>query len=144
VDNLELSDYLGDTVTGIRRIHHVLGDTVNRGVGAVEFRFASGKILFCDAGPDGDSIALTNAAWIDPFERRMTPENLEFIRRSGKRTAFDVSSHELFRGLIGGKVFDIAPMIGLSGKKFGLVINVYGVLIAVYANFDECYVSRLP
>ena len=141
---IDFRAYVGDTLSGVRRVHHVLGDTVNRKDGAIEFRFESGRILFCDSGPDGESIKLTEQPWVDPFEGNMSPENVRFVRQSGKLTAFDVSAEEPFASLIGSKVFDLAPMMGISGKIFGLVVNIYGALIAVYATFDECHVTRLP
>ncbi|HEY3689576.1 MAG TPA: hypothetical protein VGL46_04655 [Pseudonocardiaceae bacterium] len=141
---IDFRAYLGDTLAGVRRIHHTAGETVERSVGAVEFRFESGRVLFMDSGPDGESLRMSAEEWVDPFEGNMTPENVEFVRQSGKLTAFDMSNEEPFASLIGTKVVDLAPMMALSDKVIGCVVNIYGIFVAVYANFDECYVVRLP
>jgi hypothetical protein len=141
---IELRTYLGDTLAGVRRVHHAVGAIVQRSAGAVEFRFESGRVLLVDSGPDGESIRMSAGAWADPFEGKMTTENVEFVRRSGKPTAFDVSGEEPFASLIGTKVVDLAPMTTLSGKVIGCVVNIDGAFVAVYASFDECHVVRLP
>src|SRR4051812_24609664 len=104
---IDFRAYVGDTLSGVRRIHHVHGSTVNRKDGAVEFRFASGRFLFCDSAPDGESITLSDQPWVDPFDGKMTPENMRFVQQSGKLTAFDVSTEGPFATLIGSKVFDL-------------------------------------
>ncbi|MDT8913752.1 hypothetical protein [Amycolatopsis sp. PS_44_ISF1] len=141
---IDFRAYLGDTLAGVRRIHHALSETVERSVGAVEFRFESGRVLFMDSGPDGESIRMSAEAWVDPFEGAMTPENVEFVKESGKLTAFDTSHQEPFVSLIGTKVVDLAPMMALSNKVIGCVVNIDGVFVAVYTSFDDCYVARLP
>ncbi|WP_103352184.1 hypothetical protein [Amycolatopsis sp. CA-128772] len=141
---IDFRAYLGDTLAGVRRIHHAAGETVERSVGAVEFRFESGRVLFMDSGPDGEAIRMSAAAWVDPFGGHLTPENAEFVRQSGKLTAFDVSGEEPFASLIGTKLVDLAPMMALSDKVIGCVVNLDGAFVAVYANFDECHVARLP
>jgi hypothetical protein len=58
--------------------------TSNPADGAVEIVFADGGVLFCDTGPDGDSLRLEDFAWTDPFAGPLSPENEEFVRTSGK------------------------------------------------------------
>jgi hypothetical protein len=40
-------------------------------------------------------------------------------------------------------VVDVAPITGTTGKQYGLVLNVSGYLLALYANADELRVRLL-
>lgn len=135
---------VGDNLTGLRRIFYVLNEDVDRSSGGVELRFASGRFLFCDSAPDGDSISVTTDRWADPFEGKMTPENIEYIASHGKLTAIDVSNEAPFDRLIGHQLIDASKIISVTGKMTGLIINVCGKLIAIYVNSDETYVATLP
>jgi hypothetical protein len=48
-----------------------------------------------------------------------------------------VSDEKPFADLIARRVVDVAPITGHTGKQYGLVLNVSGYLLALYANADE-------
>jgi len=54
-----------------------------------------------------------------------------------------VSDEEPFADLISRRVVDMAPITGTTGKQYGLVLNVSGHLLALYANADELRVRML-
>ncbi len=54
-----------------------------------------------------------------------------------------MSDEKPFAELIGRRVVDTAPITGTTGKQYGLVFNVSGYLLALYANADELRVRLL-
>ncbi len=136
--------FVGETIARVCRLRYQAGDqVVSQEDGAVELVFASGAILSCESGSDGDSVRVRDTAWVDPFAGPLSPENEEFVRTSGKWVRHDVSDERPFADLINQKVFDIAPMTGARGKTYGLLVNVSGYLLALYANADELHVRLL-
>jgi hypothetical protein len=105
--------------------------------------FSSGATLLCESGSDGDSVRASDTAWVDPFAGPLSAENEEYVRTSGKWVKHDVSDEPPFADLVNQKIFDIAPMTGTRGKTYGLLLNMSGHLLAVYANADELHVRPL-
>jgi hypothetical protein len=142
---MQFTNYYDDTVERISRLRYEVGGEVTSdpGDGAVEVVFAAGGVLFCDTGADGDSLKLQDFAWTDPFAPPLSPENEEYVRTSGKWVRHDVSAEEPFTHLVGGKLFDVAPMAGSNGKLYGLLLDISGYKLAIYANADEVRVSLL-
>jgi hypothetical protein len=111
--------------------------------GALELTFSSGAILFCDAGPDGDTLRVTAEAWTDPFAEPLSSINVEYVRTHGKWARHDVSTDEPFADLIGRRLVDAAPMLGLTGRLYGLLLNFGGPQLALYNPGDELRVVLL-
>jgi hypothetical protein len=145
VTDFQITKYLGDAVARISRLLYEIGGEVtsNPADGAVEIVFAGGGVLFCDTGPDGDSLQLQDFAWTDPLAEPLSPENEEFVRTSGKWVRHDVSTEPPFADLIGEKLFDIALMVGSTGRLHGLLLDVSGPKFLIYAIADEVHVSNL-
>ncbi len=137
--DVDLARYRDDTATRISRLRHHPGagqdaDPVD---GALELTFASGAVLFCDSGPDGDTVTLAAEAWTDPFAEPLSPANAEYVHTHGRWVRHDVSADEPFADLIGRPLFDLAPVSGLTGRLYGLVLNFSGYQLAVYNPADE-------
>lgn len=135
---------VGSRLTRVRRTYFVHGEGVDRSEGGVELSFSSGHFVFGDAGPDGDSMAISYEEWVDVFAEPLSPENREFVRTSGKHVAFDVSNDQPFKDLVGGSVMDIFEMSGVSGKSIGYVFNVHGEMLVMWVNSDETFATVLP
>jgi hypothetical protein len=135
---------VGNRLTRVRRMYFVHGDEVDRSEGGVELSFSSGHFVFGDAGPDGDSMAVSYEEWADPFAEPLNPENREFVETSGKHVAFDVSNEDPFENIIGGNVMDIFEMSGVTGKSIGYVFDVNGEMLAIWVNSDETFATVLP
>ena len=142
---VEFAKYIGDTVSRVSRLRYQVGDDIVSGAneGAVEITLGHGTTLYCESGPDGETIRIQDTPWVDPFAGPLSPENEEYVRTSGKWTKQDVSDEKPFAELIGRRVVDVAPMTGTTGKQYGLVLNVSGYLLALYANADELRVRLL-
>jgi hypothetical protein len=99
-----LASTLGAVIVGIRRIFYVFQGSVNSSVGALELTFADGGVIVLDSGADGESLVVSTLRWEDPFlEGVMSPVNSDFIAKSGKWSAFDVSEivgYEAFVALL--------------------------------------------
>jgi hypothetical protein len=144
MNDVDPAKYIGDTIARVCRLKYQIGqEIVFDDSGAVEITFAGGPTFFCDSGPDGDSVRIHDDAWIDPFAEPLSPANEDYVRTPGKWTKFDVSDEAPFAHLVGRKLIDAAPMSGATGKLYGLLLNVSGYLLAVYANTDELHVRLL-
>jgi hypothetical protein len=145
MSELRLASYVGDTVSRVSRLRYRVGDQVVSAAneGSVELTFSSGATLFCESGPDGETLRTQDTPWVDPFAGPMSPENEEYVRTSGKWSRYDVSAEQPFADLLGRQVTDIATVTGTSGKRYGLVLNVSGHLLALYVNADELHVQLL-
>src|SRR5882672_6858492 len=121
----ELGKFVGETVTRVCRLRYQVGDEISsHDAGDVELTFASGAVLHCESGSDGDTVRTSDTAWVDPFAGRLSAENEEYVRTSGKWVKNDVSDEQPFADLINQKIVDIAPMTGTRGKTYGLPVNV--------------------
>ena len=137
--DIDLVRYRDDIAARISRLRYEPGadqdtDPVD---GALELTFSSGAVLFCDTGPDGDTVTLAAEAWTDPFAEPLSPANAEYVHTYGKWVRHDVSAEDPFADLIGRPLFDVAPMFGLTGRLYGLLLNFSGYQLAVYNTADE-------
>jgi hypothetical protein len=131
--------FAGAVIASIRRLHHVYLDAIDRGKGPIEFTFSDGRVLRLDAGPDGEALAIFTRPWVDPFQ---SPENAEFVARSGKWTEFDVSADSPYSGLILSPVTDFVPIRSPSGKLVGVVVvTLAGSLKIETHGADEIWVT---
>jgi hypothetical protein len=144
VSGIDLAKYVGATVARVSRLRYQVGDDVEAANdGSIEITFGSGAVLLCEAGADGETVRIEDKPWVDPFAGPLSPENEEYVATSGKWTKFDVSEESPFTDLVGRKVSDVAPVDGGTGKRYGLVVNVSGYLLAVYTMADELRVRLL-
>lgn len=145
VTGVDVGKFVGGTVSQVRRLRYEVGGEVvsEPNEGSVELVFEDNSVLFCESAPDGETVAVHDTAWVDPFAGPLSPENEEFVRTSGKWARYDMSEETPFADLIGRKVVDVAWIAGATGKRYGLVLNVSGHLLAVYANADELRVRAL-
>lgn len=132
----------GAVVASIRRLHSVYSDTIDRGKGPIEFTFRDGRVLRLDAGPDGEALAVFTEPWVGPFRSPLSPENTEFVGRSGKWTEFDVSADSPYSGLILSPVTEFAPIRTPHGKLVGVVVvTLAGSLKIETHGADEIWVT---
>jgi hypothetical protein len=145
VIGIRLAKYVGDTVRSVCRLRYEVGEKVASGAneGSVEITFGSGSTLLCESAADGETIRVADAPWVDPFGGALSEENEEFVRSSGRWVKYDASDQEPFVDLVGRQVTDVAPITGTSGKQYGVVLNVSGFLLSLYANADELHVRLL-
>lgn len=64
----------------------------------------------------GERLAVDEHAWVDPFESDLDEANREFVARSGKWTAFDVSDEAPYDAFIGVRV-DAIPSRAATGVR---------------------------
>lgn len=102
MDVAELERIEGDTISRVRRLRYEfpLGEPGQDG--DLELTFEGGTCLLFHSV--GERLVLLAEPWEDPFKGPLSPENEEFIRHSGKWTAYDVGNENEYVGLVGSVV----------------------------------------
>src|SRR5436309_302811 len=116
----DLDGIVGSLITTITRVFFVLGGSVDRSNGPIEFSFEDGSCLLLECGPDGEALRLSRRPWDDPFSDPLTPENAEFVQRSGKWTAFDVSGETPYASFVDARLARCDPVRNIEGLITGL------------------------
>lgn len=119
----------------------MLAGRVESDNGPVEVTFSDGSTFLFNVGADGESLRIEEGQWRDPFQEPLSPENREFVERSGKVTAFDVSAKRPYDALIGRTVLDIQPIVGPLNKITGAAIITDAGTIRVTIGADEVLVA---
>ncbi|WP_216911119.1 hypothetical protein [Nocardia noduli] len=138
---IQLVGVRGKTVTSVRRIFYVFGDDVETSEGAVEFSFDDSSILLLDSGADGERLRVSTERWTDPFDGKMTPENIDYVARSGKYTAFDVGPEFPYSDILGRAVDGVELMTLPSGEVSGVSFLIRPLTISARTIADELIVS---
>lgn len=135
---------IGGEIAAIRRILYLFQDVVEPERGELELRMVDGSVLLLDAGRDGEVLRVTTNAWVDPFGGELSPESIEFVRVSGKWTAFDVSEDPEYLPFIGSTIFNAHVHRVESRKATGITIVTSAGTIVGRALFDEFEVQLAP
>jgi hypothetical protein len=137
----QLSGLLTSAIARVRLINYVQpGGHRQVGEGPIEFTLDNGTVLRLESGSDGESIRLCVGEWTDPFAEPLTPENREFVARSGKWTAFDVSSEKDYSRLIGQTLNNLGLILG-NGKVTGVSLLFGSTSIRAEVDADELSVD---
>jgi hypothetical protein len=141
-DVQSLPHMTGKTISRIRRVHYVAPDTTNESSGPVEITFDEDRtILLLDAGSDGATLWFSSEPWEDPFREPLSDENREFVARSGKWTAFDVSTEPGYDALVGTAVQEVCELRASSGILSGMVIVAESGVLRAKVDADELFVD---
>jgi hypothetical protein len=100
---MRAQDLLGKTVVGVRRILYVYQGAVTKDEGALELSFHDGSTALFDTAENGN-MQVTSQPWVDPFAPPLSPENVAYVHRYGKWTAFDLTSEPPANAVIGRQV----------------------------------------
>jgi hypothetical protein len=136
-----LAGLIGKRIAFIRRLLYVFAGRVESDIGPVEITFSDGSTFLFNVGPDGESLRIEEGQWRDPFREPLSSENREFVERSGKVTAFDVSAKPPYSPLIGRTVLDVQPIVGPLNKITGTNIITDAGTIRVTIGADEVLVD---
>jgi hypothetical protein len=138
-----LIDAVGTPIRRARRIHYVYNGRPDTDFGPVELTIGERHFLF-DNEADGESLRVTETTWADPFPEPLRTENREFVQRSGKWTAFDVSSVGGWAKLIGEPLSDVEAITDDGGKTTGIVLRTeHGGALRLGVMADELFVDGL-
>lgn len=125
----------------MRHIHYVCNGRPDTDFGPVELTIGERPFLF-DNEADGESLRVTETAWSDPFAEPLSTENREFVERSGKWTAFDISALGRWAKLIGEPLSDVEAITDPGGKTTGIVLRTeHGGSLRVGAMVDGLFVD---
>lgn len=124
---------VGRHVTAVRRVRYVHRGAVLEEHGIVEFTFDDGQVRCLDAGHDGERLTVRDGRWVDPFAEPLSDENREFVRVSGKWTAFEIDERDELWQVVGEVLEDVEPLwqfghtlvgVGLTFGRLSLVAKV--------------------
>lgn len=136
-----LDDHVGQLVTRVRRVFFEVDGGCDRSVGALEISFDDGVSIVFDVAGNGQDISIKPRSWADPFEGKMTAENIEFVRRSGKWTAFDVSVDSPYSSLIGKPLTKQTPIIIEGNGMIGVSMDIGGHTVKAEVVADDLKVD---
>jgi hypothetical protein len=138
-----LDSIVGARVERIRRVLCVNPDgTIEGGEGDLELTFADGNVRWFRVGGDGETLNVRDEPWTDPFAAPLSPENAEFVRRSGKWTAFDLTEVPPWSALV-GPILAVDP-VNRAGKMTGAVLVMEtGRRLEIDCDGDEISVKIL-
>jgi hypothetical protein len=137
-----LKSAVGQPVRRVRRIHYTFDGVADTDFGPVELTVGK-RVFLIDNASDGDSLRVLAEEWHDPFAEPMSPENREFVAKSGKWTAYDVSGDPEFAAFTGDLLQSVEPFSNSDGKVTGVALRTAGggtVRLDVIA--DELYLNR--
>ncbi|KIR62878.1 hypothetical protein TK50_18235 [Micromonospora haikouensis] len=137
----EIAALLTSSIARVRRISYVQPGGVREGDGGpIELKLENGAIFRLESGADGESLRLGVGGWCDPFAEPMSVENREFVARSGKWVAFDVSCESGYKELIGRRVGDLGLLVEF-GKIVGADLSFGSTTLRVSVRADELFVE---
>ena len=138
-----LAEAVGSPIRRVRRIHYVHDGQADTDFGPVELTIGQRVFLF-DNESDGDSLRVTEAAWVDPFSEPLSPENRQFVREHGKWTAFDQSTEDDWARFIGDPLRDVETVTNDVGKTIGIILRTErGGVLRLGVLADELFVDGL-
>jgi hypothetical protein len=138
-----LVEAIGAPICRVRCIHYVFNGQSDTDFGPVELTIGERTFLF-DNEPDGDSLRVSQEAWVDPFSEPLTEQNRAFIETSGKWTAFDVSAEGSWTQLIGERLSAVEPVMDDAEKTTGVVLRTeHGGMLRLGVMADELFVDGL-
>ncbi len=136
-----LAGILSSAIVRVRRINYVRpGGARDVSEGPVEVALDNGAVFRLESGSDGESLRFAIGEWVDPFAEPLSPENREFVARSGKWTAFDVSGDQNIAKLFGARLRDLNLVI-VSGKVVGVELVFDSAALRAEVRADELFVD---
>jgi hypothetical protein len=138
-----LIEAVGGQIQQVRRIHYVFNGRADTDFGPVELTVGERTFLF-DSGPDGESLRIDERPWTDPFTEPLSAENREFVDKSGKWKALDVSTLGDWATLIGASLTEIEWITNNTGKTTGVLLRTeHGGALRLGVMADELFVDSL-
>ena len=134
-----LAATVGRTISRVSRVLYVGPDgNVDGDEGPVELAFTNGSSLLIRGGY-GWRLICESEPWRDPFAPPLSDDNREFVSKSGKWTAFDVSARSPYRVLVGATVLRASRSEEAEKSTVVSVVTSEGTLV-VREEWDETYV----
>lgn len=136
--------WAGRRITGARRIRYVDPDGSVSSDGPLELSFGDGRVCVLDAGSDGESLLIIDGYWRDPFAVPLSADNHDFIRESGRWSAFDLAREWPWDRLLGVAV-GVRPLEnGPDSKLIGVTVWAGPVVVDIHVDSDELVVTVRP
>ncbi|MEZ4473288.1 MAG: hypothetical protein R3F60_21375 [bacterium] len=134
-----LDEVVGSKLTGIARILYEFNGEIEPDDGAVELT-SEGFTALLEGSGDGESLRVREAAWKDPFEAPLSPDNYRYAQEHGRWRRIDCSTLPNYSDLVGREVTEIRPLANEHGRIAGLRISVPNRTMWFVVQGDECHV----
>ena len=132
-----LESQIGRSIATIRRVFYVHKGVVNRAEGPLELTCQDGSCLLLEPAGNAYDLRAEESPWIEIFGEPLSPENAEFVARSGKWTAFDVSSEDPYAQLIGHPIEQVEFVQDEDDTILGVILQCHSTwVLALSANDD--------
>ena len=138
-----LSSAAGKVIASIRRIIYVTDQEHSENT-QFELTFADNTVFLLGVASDGDSMSLSTTPWNDPFHNKRTPENLEFLQKSGHWVASDASDSKALQSMIGGTIQLIQMIIDYADRVTGVIFELSNASVIVRVAGDMLSISLEP
>jgi hypothetical protein len=135
-----LGSLAGRALQSCRRVVFEVRGRRQSSDGPLELTLDNGQVLLFQVGPDGESLIVSTTTWHDPFSDRMTSENSEFTRLSGRWIVSDVCVPSL-EEVIGKPIIGVQTIHNSLSRLTGTILDFpnYSLIARVVA--DELKVS---
>src|SRR5690606_36854615 len=123
------------------------GGSLDTARGPLELLTPGHGPILLEAAADGDSLAVRNEQWIDPFEGHMSEENDEWVANYGKWTAVDVANELPWASLLNRTIDEIEVLHENTVDDIvtGTRIHISEAVVSALVRADELVVEvQLP
>ena len=124
----------------IDRVLCEVAGVVEPGDGPLEVHLEDGAVFVFSGASDGESLRVETQSWTDPFDGATSPENEEFVAKSGKWSRVSVSSEAPYSELIGAKVNAVELLENEFRREAGLAIETEARTLWFVVQGDEDHV----
>ena len=133
--------FRGRPVSRVRRILYEHAGSFLSNKGPIELTLIDHGSFLLQPASDGETLAVLEGAWADPFSPPLSPENAEFLRTHGKWTAVDVSTIDPYASLVGAKAELMLPVLNSAGTVVGMEAVFGRTTLRVDVRGDELVVE---
>jgi hypothetical protein len=130
------------TVVRIRRLQYVFrGEVKVESGGPIELTLDNSEVVLLTVGHAGEAIDVRSEAWSDPFAPPLSKDNEDFVARSGKWTAFDVSDEVGFIAIVGTAARQVMEVRNPEGVVLGLELTFPKAVLRAEVAADALFVD---
>lgn len=119
---------VGRKIERIRRLFYTFQGETNQLDGPIELTFEDGSALLCDTAADW-TLQFFGAAWKDPFEAELTPDERQYVDRYGRWGAHDVTAQPPYSWLQNETVCQVIPQLNELLELSGLLIRTDNAIL---------------
>lgn len=127
-----VASLIGKTISTVELVvYQEPGGALEDGDYAVQFSTPTAVLLLWGRG-DGETLRVDDSAWVDPFIEPFSPENREYVARSGKWVKRDAPQVSRAGMTVGRRLVQAAPLRDAGTRLRGVALEFEGGLELLY------------